>query len=219
MKRTFPIAAVAIALALPAAAQAHVTLQPNQATAGDFTRLDVRVPNERDNASTTKVELQLPDGFAFASYEPVPGWTVKVKRAKLAQPIKTDGEVTEVVKQITWTSKQGIPPGAFQDFGLSVQVPGKAGDTLTFKALQTYSNGEVVRWIGPEGSDNPAPTVALAAGDAPAASAAPTSAPAQSSDSGGTDTLSVIALIVGALGLAAGAAALLASRRRTPARV
>jgi hypothetical protein len=65
--------------------------------------------------------------------------------------------VTEGVKQITWTSKQGIPPGAFQDFGLSVQVPGKAGDTLTFKALQTYSNGEIVRWIGPEGSDNSGP--------------------------------------------------------------
>jgi uncharacterized protein len=133
--------------------------------------------------------------------------------------------VTEGVKQITWTSKQGIPPGAFQDFGLSVQVPGKAGDTLTFKALQTYSNGEIVRWIGPEGSDNPAPTVSVTAGAddehaAAAATPAPSATPAaaETSDSGGSDTLSVIALIAGALGLAAGAAALLASRR-TPARV
>jgi uncharacterized protein len=229
MKRYFLTAAVAVAaFTVPAVAHAHVTLQPNQAAAGGFTRLDVRVPNERDNASTTKIDLQLPDGFAFASYEPVPGWTVKVKKAKLAQPIKTDdGEVTEGVKQITWTSKQGIPPGAFQDFGLSVQVPGKAGDTLTFKALQTYSNGEVVRWIGPEGSDNPAPTASVtAAADENAdassspAAASPTPGASQSSDSGSNDTLSIIALIVGALGLAAGATALLASRRtRTPARV
>jgi uncharacterized protein YcnI len=219
MKRYLPIALAVAAFAVPGVAQAHVTLQPNKATAGGFTRLDVRVPNERDSASTTKVELQLPDGFAFASYEPVQGWTVKVQKAKLDQPIKTDdGEVTEVVKQITWSSKQGIPPGAFQDFGLSVQVPGKAGDTLTFKALQTYSNGEIVRWIGPDGSDNPAPTVAVNAGDVAAAST-PTPAPAATSDSGGSDTLSVIALVVGALGLAAGAAALAASRRRSPARV
>jgi uncharacterized protein YcnI len=226
MKRSIATAAISLAaLALPAVAQAHVTLQPNEAAAGGFTRLDVRVPNERDNASTTKVVLQLPDGFAEASYEPVPGWTVKVKKAKLAEPIKTDdGEVTEGVKEITWSNKEGIPPGAFQDFGLSVQVPGKAGDTLTFKALQTYSNGEIVRWIGPEDSDNPAPTVAVTAaadehGAATAATPAPSATPAASgsADSGSSDTLAIVALIVGAAGLAAGAAALAASRRRTPA--
>ena len=166
-RRCIAVLTTVAALTVPAAAQAHVTVQPKTAPAGGFARMDVRVPNERDNASTTKVELQLPDGFAEASYEPVPGWTVKVKKAKLAQPIKTDdGEVTEGVKQITWTSKDGIPPGAFQDFGLSVQVPGKDGDTLTFKALQTYSNGEIVRWIGPEGSDNPAPAVSVVSAEA-----------------------------------------------------
>ena len=45
------------------------------------------------------------------------------------------------------------------DFPLSVQVPDKAGTTLTFKALQTYDDGKVVRWIGPAGSDEPAPQV------------------------------------------------------------
>ena len=123
------------------------------------------MPNERDDASTQKIELQLPAGFASASYEPVPGWTVEVTKEKLATPIKTDdGEITEGVKTITWTAdseKDAIPPGAFQDFGLSVQIPGKAGDTLTFKALQTYTGGDVVRWIGAEGSENPAPTVAV----------------------------------------------------------
>jgi uncharacterized protein len=224
--RTIAAAIVVAALAVPAAADAHVTLQPNTAPAGGFTRLNVRVPNERDDANTTKVVLQLPDGFAEASFEPNPGWTVDVKKAKLAKPIQTDdGEVTEGVKQITWSSKQGIPPGAFMDFGLSVQVPGKAGDTLTFKALQTYSNGEIVRWIGPEGSDNPAPTVMVEAADEgsdhhasdeAAATATPQpSQPASSttSDNSGSDTLSIIALIVGALGLLAGGTALVASRR------
>jgi uncharacterized protein YcnI len=215
MRKFLPAAVAAAALAAPAAAQAHVTVQPDEAPAGGFTRLDVRVPNERDDAATTKVQIQLPDGFAEASYEPVPGWNVKVEKAKLDEPIKTDdGDVSEGVKLITWSSSKGIPAGAFRDFGLSVQVPGKAGDTLTFKAIQTYSNGEKVRWIGPEGSDNPAPTVKLtAASGGEHAAPAPATA-ATTSDDGGGDGLAIAALIVGGLGLLAGGAALV-TRRRT----
>jgi uncharacterized protein YcnI len=221
MLRTALFAGAVLALAMPAAAQAHVTLQPNTAAAGAFTRLDVRVPNERDDASTNKVELQLPDRFAAASYEPVPGWTVKVTKAKLATPIQTDdGEITEGVKQITWTAdadKDAIPPGAFQDFGLSVQIPGKAGDKVTFKALQTYTAGEVVRWIGAEDSDNPAPIVTVTAANegtaTPTPAATRTSPAAATSDDDGGNGLAVVALIVGALGLLVGAAGLLAARR------
>jgi uncharacterized protein len=207
------------ALIAPAAAQAHVTLQPKQAVAGSFTRLDVRVPTERDDASTVKVDVQFPPGFAEASYQPTPGWDVKVTKEKLATPIKTDdGEVTEGVKQITWTASNqadGIPPGAFQDFGLSVQVPGKAGDKLTFKALQTYSNGEVVRWIGAEGSDTPAPIVTVTNAAATAPAPAVTPAPTSSDSSNG---LAITALIVGIVGLIAGVVALLGTRRRASAR-
>ena len=217
--RTTAALAVAAALAVPAAAQAHVTLQPGSAPAGGFVRLDVRVPNERSGVDTTKVDLQLPGGFAEASYEPVPGWKVKVTKAKLATPVKTDdGEVTEEVARITWSGGR-IPPGAFQDFGLSVQVPGKAGDALTFKALQTYGDGQVVRWIGPAGSDAPAPVVhVVGAAGAPAATpAAATARPAaRQVVESSSDTLPVIAIVVGTLGLAAGIAAL-AGSRRTPA--
>lgn len=221
-RTTLALAAAAL-LATPAAAEAHVTVQPKTAPAGGFVRLDVRVPNESDDADTTKVQVRMPPGFAEASWEPTPGWTVAVKKTKPAQPIKTDdGEVTEEVSEITWTGhgRQGrIPPGAFQDFGLSVQVPGKAGDTLTFKALQTYSNGEIVRWIGPEGSDHPAPTVSVVSDPGTNASAAAPGAPpagsgGSASSSSGGDTLSIVALVVGALGLAAGGAALAMSRRR-----
>ena len=155
------------------------------------------------------------------SFEPNPGWTVKVTKTKLAKPIHTDdGDITEGVSRITWTGdgKVGsIPPGGFKDFGLSVLVPGKAGDKLTFKALQTYSNGKVVRWIGPPSSDNPAPVVDVTApggADHPAATAtpAPTAAPVTKSSS--SNGLAIVALIVAALGLAAAVAALVAGRRR-----
>jgi uncharacterized protein YcnI len=214
-----------VALALPAAASAHVTIQPNTAAAGGYTRVDVRVPNERDDAGTTQVRVQLPPGFTSASYEPRPGWKVTTKKVKLDQPIKTeDGfEIDEGIGEITWTGdgKQGvIAPGQFVDFGLSLKMPdGNAGDKLTFKALQTYDDGDVVRWIGPEDADEPAPTVTLtAAADeagghgAPAASA-PESAPAPASDDEGSDGLAIAALIVGALALLAALAALFANRR------
>jgi uncharacterized protein YcnI len=219
MLRTALITAIALAAALPAAAQAHVTLQPDTAAAGAYTRLDVRVPNERDDASTNKVEVQFPDGFAAASYEPVPGWDVKVSTKTLAKPIQTDdGEISEGVSTITWTARtadDAIPPGAFQDFGLSVQIPGKAGDKLTFKALQTYGGGEVVRWIGAEDSDNPAPIVTVTAAGVPEAAATATAVATQAASASTDDGngLAIVALIVGALGLIAGAAGLLAARR------
>jgi periplasmic copper chaperone A len=211
------------ALALPAAASAHVTMNPNTSTAGAFTKLDVRVPNEQSNASTVKLQLQFPDGFAFASYEPRADWRVKVTRAKLAAPVQTDdGPITEGVKTITWTGSGSglgrIVPDQFMEFPLSVQIPeNAAGKTLVFKAIQTYSNGDVVRWIGAADSDHPAPHVTVAAASAGSGSGAaapgPPAAPARPADGGGGDTIGVIALIVGGIGLVAAAAALAITRR------
>jgi periplasmic copper chaperone A len=211
-------AVIAAVFALPAAASAHVTLQPPSAPAGGFTRLDVRVPNERDDAGTVKVDVQLPQPSPFVSYEPRPGWKVTLKRVKLDEPVDVEGfEIDEGVSQVTWTGdgKRGIiAPGQFVDFGLSLRMPeGKAGDKLVFKALQTYEGGEIVRWIGPEDADEPAPVVTLTGpdgADQAAAPGAPASAPA---DDDGTDTLTIVALVAGLLGLLAGLAGLLAGRR------
>jgi periplasmic copper chaperone A len=221
MKHTIPAAVAAAALAAPAAADAHVTLQPNTAVAGAYTVENVRVPNERDKASTVKVDLELPPGFIAASYEPRLGWSVKVTKEKLAKPIQTDdGPIDEEVRRITFTGhgRSGrIGPGQFMDFPLSVQIPGKPGDKLTFKALQTYSNGEVVRWIGAPDSDTPAPIVTVtkaAAGATAAGSSAPPASSASSGDSGDASKgLGVTALIIGALGLVAGLAAFGVRRR------
>jgi periplasmic copper chaperone A len=218
--RRYMLAAFVVAiLALAPAAAAHVTLQPSEAPAGGFTRLDVRVPNERDNADTTKVVVQMPPGFLSVSTEPVPGWNIDVTMRKLDQPVEQFGEqVTEEVDRITF-SGGAIRPGEFQDFGLSLAVPeGRPGTMLTFKSLQTYSNGEVVRWIGPPDSEEPAPQVELTADEEEAASqpaAQQPAAPAASEEDDEGNGLAIAALIVGAAGLVAGLAALLMGRRRT----
>jgi uncharacterized protein YcnI len=217
MQRKTAVAAVAAsALAAPAAANAHVTLQPNTAAAGAYTVENVRVPNERDKASTVKVDLQLPHGFVAVSYEPKAGWAVKVTKAKLAKPIQTDdGPIDEEVRRITFSGhgpNGKIAPGQFMDFPLSVQIPGKAGDKLVFKAIQTYSNGKVVRWIGAPDSETPAPIVTVVKATASSATAPPAPAPparASGDDGGGgaSKGLGITALILGALGLVAGLAA------------
>ena len=221
--RSYIVGAVVAALALAPAADAHVTLQPPEAPAGGFTRLDVRVPTERDNASTTKVVVQMPPGFLSVSTEPVPGWDAELTMRRLDEPVEQFGEqVTEEVGRITFTADgeaSAIKPGQFQDFGLSLAVPERRpGSMLTFKALQTYSNGEVVRWIGPPDSEEPAPQVELTPAEeeeAAAPAAEEPAAPAATEEDDDGNGLAIAALIVGAAGLATGLAALFLSRRRT----
>jgi uncharacterized protein len=166
------VAAVcAVALAGPAAA--HVTVNPDEAEQGGYATINVKVPNERDNASTVKVELTFPADHPLASVmpQPVPGWDVKVTRTKPAEPVEAHGrKLTEVPSKITWTETGGgIEPGTFQQFPVSVGQLPEDVDRLVLKAVQTYSNKEVVRWIeeppaeGGEEPESPAPVLRLVA--------------------------------------------------------
>jgi uncharacterized protein YcnI len=166
--RILAVAALAAgALAVPAAAQAHVTLQPKAQTAGAYTVVNVRVPNERDDASTTKVRVAFPDGIYSVSYAAQAGWRITVKKSPIATPVQTeDGPITERVSSVTFTgSGKGlgrIAPGQFKEFPLSLQMPATPG-TLAFPAYQWYTGGELVKWTGGAGADTPAPTVVLTA--------------------------------------------------------
>ena len=164
------------------------------------------------------------------------GWTAKVTTTKLKTPVKTDdGTITDAVSEITWTGGR-IGAGQFQDFDVAFgQLPDDVGQ-LTFKTLQTYSDGKVVRWIeeppaGEEEPENPAPVLKLTAkgtegtggtdateggaktavtGSATAKTPAPT-ATASSSDSTARG-LGIAGLVVGVLGLAAAAFAVVRTR-------
>jgi periplasmic copper chaperone A len=214
------VAGVLAALVAAPVAAAHVTLNPREWEAGGFAKFDVRVPNERDEGDTTRVVMRFPPEVISASFQPTAGWQYSVKMAQLDEPIDDEGEqITERIDTVTWTGGR-IRPGEFQEFGVSFQVPEDAepGSALAFPSVQTYSNpNETVRWIGEEESDTPAPTVTVleAPPEEGAAAEEPTPAPTaaapaseSSSDEGGSDTLSIIALIVGAAGLAVGAVAL-----------
>ena len=225
LRRAAVVAATAGALlvAIAAPAAAHVTVNPNSATQGGFTKVSFRVPNEMDRANTTKLEVTIPTDtpVAFVSLKPVTGWTAKTENTVLKTPIKAEGgEITEAISKITWTAAgdAAIKPGQFQEFDVSLG-PLPETDLMIFKALQTYSDGTVVRWIdepavGGAEPERPAPVLKLApaaatGGTAPAGAPAATTeaatAAAARGDGNGTPwgiagtALGLIALLLGLL--------------------
>ncbi|MFF7642826.1 DUF1775 domain-containing protein [Streptomyces canus] len=220
--------AASVVLTAAGVASAHVTVHPDSYAKGATDgALTFRVPDESDTASTTKVQLFLPTDHPLLGVlvSPHDGWTAKVTDTKLKTPVKTDdGTITDAVSEITWTGGK-IAPGQYEDFDVAFgQLPDDTAQ-LTFKALQTYSDGKVVRWIeeaaqGDDEPENPAPVLKLTAATATSASTSKTSASAgegEASNASASDStargLGVAGLVVGVLGLAAGAFAVVRSRQ------
>ncbi|KPH99114.1 YcnI family protein [Streptomyces sp. NPDC086989] len=162
-------------LVLSGTAFAHVSVQPGDAVKGGYATINFKVPNERDNASTTQLEVNFPIDQPLTSVMPqdIPGWTVTVEKSKLDKPLTVHGkQVNEAVTKVTWSGGK-IEPGKFQQFPVAVgKLPDNA-DQMVFKAIQTYDNNEVVRWIeeakeGAAEPQNPAPVLKLTAAKAAA---------------------------------------------------
>jgi uncharacterized protein YcnI len=163
--------ALAATFLMSGTASAHVVVQPGALPKGASDVIfSFSTPNETANTNVTQLEIDFPTDHPLLSVyaQTLPGWTAKVVSTKLPKPITTDdGQITEAVSQITWTATDaGIPPQQFGLFTVSVgQLPSNA-KKLVFKALQTYSDGTVVRWIelpvkGTPAPENPAPTLTL----------------------------------------------------------
>jgi uncharacterized protein YcnI len=147
-----------IGVGVAGSALAHVTVQPTEAPVGSFSRFVVRVPNERTDAGTTEVEVRFPEILTSVSFQPKDGWERTVRMKQLDEPIEVFGEeIDEVVGSVTWSGGT-IRPGEFDEFGFSARVPDEETQ-LEFPALQTYDSGEIVRWIGPPDSEQPAALV------------------------------------------------------------
>ena len=135
-------------------ASAHVTVNPNTAVAGSYTKLTFRVPNESAKASTVKVTVKFPmdHPFASVSLKKEPGWTATVTTSKLSTPISDDdnASITQAVSSITWTADANgkIALGEFAEFDVSVGPVPKVA-SLSFDTTQTYDDGSVVHWNEP----------------------------------------------------------------------
>lgn len=227
-RRLTLIAVVILAVVTTAMpAFAHVSVNPREVPKGGFAKLGFRMPNERPDSGSVKLEVIFPPEHPFSSLSvrPQPGWTFTIEKTPLAKPIEREGRepVTEAVSKITWTGGP-INPGEFDEFEVSAGPMPEDVDELVFKAVQTYASGEVVRWIeeatpGGEELEHPTPVLKLTASagghggssgpdgeDKAAQAAAATGDLASDKDVDGAQRLAVIALVLGALGVLVGLA-------------
>jgi uncharacterized protein len=177
----------ALGLTLPALAAAHARISPAVSLSGKLQLYSLAVPTEKDGLTTKKLVMTVPSGFGIDSFVPPPSpWHMSVSQ--------TGSGDKAVITKVTWTGGR-TPTGEDSLFQFLAQPA--STKTYNFQVEQTYSDGSIVNWAGPESSDSPAPTIQAAS----------------SIGGGGTSTLSIIALVVGAVGLLAGGFAVLGGAR------
>jgi len=223
-------------------ASAHVNIE-GEVHAGANGTITFRVPTERDDASTNKLSVQMPEDIALGSVsvQPKPGWTIETTTRTLDEPVEVFGEeVTEVVDTVTWTTDgDGIGPGQFDTFSIRAGTFPEDATEVTFPAIQTYDSGEEVPWIdaaveGQEEPEHPAPVLHLlppedeegettattapaASGDDAADDGEQAAAAADDDDGSSSDGLAIAGLVVGLIGLGTAVFALMTARRKPAA--
>src|ERR687897_3149873 len=195
------ILGVGAMLAVSPPAWAHVVVSPEVVTAGDYESLTVSVPTEKE-VPTTKIRVEVPEGFLLSGVQPVPGWE---------HTFQEDGGV---VTAVTFSGGE-IRPREFQQFLVQAQVPEEPGE-YAWKAIQTYEDGSVVEWTAPPDSEEPASVIEVVSGGSEHLQASPQPSEASASqkaaggetkvlaDTGGTNPalyagLGVVGLVGSAL--------------------
>jgi uncharacterized protein YcnI len=179
------LVAAAASLVIAAAASAHARVSPPVVLSKTGQVFSLAVPTEEEGATTTKIEFTPPSGFSIDSFVPSPGWHREVE--------STGSGEDAVVTKVTWTGGS-VPTGEDAFFQFLAQTD--STKTYTFGVRQTYSDGKVVDWNGSESSDTPSPTIK-----------------SLSSIGGGNSTLTIVALVLGVVGVVLGLVALLSGRR------
>lgn len=221
MATAVAVGAIGLSWAVAGPAAAHVGVTSDTAEAGAHAVLSFSVPHGCEGSPTTQLAIQVPEGINAVTPTRNPFYTLEAVQETLPEPA-TDShgnEVTQRVSEVVWTALEPLPDGQRDVLQLSVQLPTvAAGETLYFPVVQTCEEGESA-WveIPAEGQDPhdlalPAPslTIVAGAGDGHGPS---DDAGAGAADVGGPDAWTVAALGVGVLGLAAGATALVRSRK------
>jgi uncharacterized protein YcnI len=177
------LAVATAALVAAGAASAHARVSPPVSLAKELQLYSLAVPTEKENLTTKKIVMTVPQGFGIDSFVPAPGWTQHIQQ--------TGSGDSAVVQKVTWTGGN-VPTGEDSLFQFLAQ-PAKAGK-YTFQVEQRYSDGSIVDWSGSESSAAPAPTIEAKS----------------SLGGGGASLLTVVGLVLAVVALVLAGAALLA---------
>ena len=166
---------VALALMVPAAADAHVTMERQEAAIGASYKAILRVPHGCEGSATLRVRLQIPDGLIAVKPMPKPGWTIETTKGAYAEahPYYHGAMLTEGVREIVWQGR--LADEHFDEFifvGLMAKTL-KENTRLFFPTVQECEQGKQA-WveIPPAGQPSrglkyPAPSVRLIEVNAP----------------------------------------------------
>lgn len=141
------VLAFAVITMAPANAFGHAVVFPKSSEAGAYEKYVVRVPNERDVA-TTRVEIRFPRSVRVVSFAEVPGWSLEI--------------ISDSAKRVVgaaWTGS--LAPQRFVEFSF-IAVNPKTAIRLVWPVFQTYSTGERVDWTGHEDAKLPASVTSVA---------------------------------------------------------
>ncbi len=211
-------------LALAAPASAHISPSISEAPAGSYAKFDLRVPHGCEEAGTTKLEVQIPDGINSVTPQVVTGWTIERTIVPVDPPIDDGhgGQITERTSVVTWSGGP-LAHDQLEEFGLSVKLPDTPDTTIAFPVVQTCEDGSSTPWIqvpeeGAEEPEHPAPTIHLTAatdehGAADDDEAAAPAASEDDDDDSAATPLAVTGIVLGAAGLALGGSALRKARQ------
>ncbi len=225
-------------LSLAAPAAAHITTNPSEAPSDGYATVSFQIPHGCEESPTTQLRVKIPPSVASATPAVSPNWTIKTKEGK-KDPVELHGEkITSGISEVTYTAKQPLPADRLDFVYLSLKMPaGEEGESVYFPTIQKCDEGET-RWIqipaegeSEDDLEDPAPAVVLTAAqgehggghtaeEKPAAEHQPASAEVDTAgapvdDDSAPEWLTIVALVLGALGLVAGVAGLMAARRRS----
>ena len=147
MKAGLYTAALGAALLLAAHAQAHVTLEIQEASAGSFYKATLKVPHGCEGQPMVKMRVQLPDGVTNVKPQPKPGWKLATVKGRLGTPYD-DGHgrmITEGIREVVWSNGR-LPDDQYDEFAMQVRLPDAPNTTLHFLVVQECLKG-VNRWI------------------------------------------------------------------------
>jgi uncharacterized protein YcnI len=204
-------------------ASAHVGTDKDEVAAGVSTTLAFGIGHGCEESPTTSMKFQIPASIVNAAPVVKAGWSIEIEKEQLAEAVESaHGDAqTDRTAVITFTAQDGyaVESGFRDSFSLYFTAPDDEGQ-LTFKVIQGCESGEnawIDEWDGTgDEPEHPAPSVmvvASAGGETDGhGSSGDVTESDDDGDSNGSRTLSVVALIVGALGLVAGGTALVRGR-------
>src|SRR3954467_8965109 len=137
LRRLLAVTAVAFG-ALAAPALGHAVVSPPVVEPSTLQVFTLSVPTEREERTTTSIELTVPKGFAIDSFAPARGWKRRVA--------STGSGEGAVVNKVTW-SGGNVPTE--EDAVFQFNASASAARTYTFEVRQTYDDKTVVDWAGP----------------------------------------------------------------------